>query len=328
MILTVIITTIGKRSDYLKEAIQSVALAVSDPLIRILVINNAASNVERLAVQRISDQFGVDCISTPTFLSMADNWNFGVEQMTTEYGTILHDDDHLSYAFLQKAVEAIQFSKKSWKAMFTVSSVINEAGTVIDSAPRFDKLELLSASTYAREITGACVYRCPGMIFRKSIYQQLNGFRNHLKIHLDYDFFIRLSALDGDVCIMNDESVHYRIHQGNETTSSYKVLVEDAEKMCASCLSEDYEFLDSTNRNRLINWAFPNGFKLLRKCWLREIPFPKNLIWNGAKYLPRSERIQLFMIRVDTFGIVKWTALTIKKLLSCNRKMKSGGLKA
>lgn len=216
-----------KRTDFFRETLQS-ALAQTTPANKILVVNDGSpesADEFRSIIGRDRDR--VEYIDCRENLGHAGNYTRCVELASTNWVSVLHDDDVLYPNAVELLIKARQsvpdrgFYCGLQDVIDENSNLQSSHGTLADGTiyvldPRKIALDGLICGT-----SGSLINRCD---FRK-----IGGFNQNLTVGEEWDLWVRLALLSGGVCIQK-ETVKYRQYfmDGRQTTKNWlngKMLV-------------------------------------------------------------------------------------------------------
>jgi LmbE family N-acetylglucosaminyl deacetylase/glycosyltransferase involved in cell wall biosynthesis len=215
MKISVVIPTYNG-ATYVEEAIQSV-LAQTRPADEV-IISDDNSKDETLAIcNKYADKLKI--FQNPNGPSgFVNGWNHAIAHATSEYITILHQDDLLDPTFLEEMEKAIKLHPNV-KHFFAPCRYIdgegnfkrNSEGNLSGGICRYTGQEY--ANAYERVKNH--IHRCPGVVTHRDIFKvcQYRECAGHIA---DDDFFLRVGNYTDVVGVLKPLA-SYREHEGSET---------------------------------------------------------------------------------------------------------------
>lgn len=216
-----VIVTVFRRTDFLRQALQSALDQTYDDL-EIIVTDDSCS----VAIRSIAASFGSDKIryrtQTPT-LGVALNLRAAVEEARGEYIAVLNDDDVWEPDFLEKLVPPLEADRQRVLA-FSDHWLVDVAGEIMvartDSNSRtFGRADLagghvvdLPALVIDRNgvpLAMAAVFRADAIDWRRVVHEVGGAY--------DYWISFLLAASGGKAWYVAERLTRYRIHAAMET---------------------------------------------------------------------------------------------------------------
>jgi glycosyltransferase involved in cell wall biosynthesis len=209
-------------------------------------------------------------------------WNNAIKCSSSDYISVLHQDDLLANDFLLIAENVLKIDT-SVMHFFTLCSYIDKSGNEIKdfsyskSFEGKDKFVIYDGNDYMeayQRYYGKAnhIHRCPGVVTHRSIFFDLNCWYNPLAGHIaDDDFFYRVGFLTRVKGFLQPMAF-YRIHQDSETSSI-------GDLMLVIRLSNDYLF-------QLKQWASNNSVDSEQKEYFKKnfLKYTKRLIGYSLKH--------------------------------------------
>jgi glycosyltransferase involved in cell wall biosynthesis/GT2 family glycosyltransferase len=201
---------------FLVDALQSVL--AQDPgadVMQIAIIDDG-SRRSRAAdlVQSIAPAGRVEIHEHDENIGLAGNWNRAVALARGEFVHILHQDDIVEPGFYQRLLAGLDSSPRVGMA-FCRHGYIDEQGRVERISHR-ERWHAGVLSGWLPRIAQSQRIQCPAAIVRRSVYEQLGGFRSELRYALDWEMWVRIAARY-DVWFEPTVCAHYRRHSTTES---------------------------------------------------------------------------------------------------------------
>jgi len=191
-----------------QQAIESV-LAQTCLDFELIVINDASVDSTASIIDRYRDNPQVRICHNPQNLGVTGNWNKGVELCRGRYVARLDADDFYAPDYLEEIAAMFEHPANP-EMVFT--------GVQLEFANGQNRFELpyrdnwvKSGGAFLPEVVRYCPIRAPSMCVKKSCYQKLGGVRDDLKIHHDWEFWVRLVANCQSVGYIARPLTHYRV---------------------------------------------------------------------------------------------------------------------
>lgn len=151
-----------------------------------------------------------------------DAWNRAIERASSDFVTILHQDDLLHPEYLANIEKAI-VRFPAVKHFYAACNYIDTDGNIIKSPPEPHSLEpiLYRGREYAHNylmgvMSNQHVHRCPGVTTSRELLLNQCTYRKEAGHIADDDFFLRVGAFT-DVVGISQPLASYRHHSGSET---------------------------------------------------------------------------------------------------------------
>lgn len=155
------------------------------------------------------------------FVGQAENWNRALEQATNEYVILLHSDDILLPAFLEKAVPVLDKNKDVGLLHCSVQH-IDETGEIIGSQQLFKDNFVDREENHLRKfLLEGCVINPVGVLARRRVYEEVGNFTDKIVWGVDPHMWTRI-ALKFPVAYLAEPLAQYRIHSNSGTSGVMK----------------------------------------------------------------------------------------------------------
>jgi glycosyltransferase involved in cell wall biosynthesis len=180
---------------------------------QIEVVDDCSPSEEVAAlVRRIAgDRVGFH--RSPLNRGLAGAWNYCVERSRGQWVHILHQDDYILPGFYQRLALAAE-SHPQISLLATRSFFVDSASVIMAVTRRLPQMEHGSQAVdgffYGTPI------QCPGIVVKKSFYEEHGGFRTDLNFTLDCEMWARVVGLAGGL-VAPEVLACYRTAPGNET---------------------------------------------------------------------------------------------------------------
>lgn len=216
-------------ADYLARALPEVVaqLAGRDD-VEILVVDDASSDDPARVVDRIGGQH-VQYRPNPRHLGAIGTFNRCLELASGQLVHLLHGDDAVLPGFyvameqaladpaVVAAVCRVEDVDAQDRPTYTTRSY--RAGTGVWT----DALEAFALSNRVR---------APGIVVRRSAYEQVGGYRTDLPHAADWEMWVRLAA-HGPVVFVDRVLARYRRHDGSDTSTRVRTGANVRERVAA-----------------------------------------------------------------------------------------------
>jgi glycosyltransferase involved in cell wall biosynthesis len=306
MKISVVIPTYNG-ATYVEEAIQSV-LAQTRPADEV-IISDDNSKDETLAIcNKYADKLKI--FQNPNGPSgFVNGWNHAIAHATSEYITILHQDDLLAPTFLEEMEKAIKLHPDV-KHFFAPCRYIdgegnfkrNSEGNLSGGICRYTGQEY--ANAYERVKNH--IHRCPGAVTHRDIFKvcQYRECAGHIA---DDDFFLRVGNYTDVVGVLKPLA-SYREHEGSET--GHLPLLKLTER-----LLRDYHFqLGHVTENPLLSAEIIEIFKRREAENIHQLLIYGLKAASGRYVLSALKYWWLFGKR-ENFGNIKYDLQSLRKCI-------------
>jgi len=261
--------------QYIREALQSVALCTDTPLYEIIIINDGSTDEATIHVLQELESEGYNIIHQPN-LGLATARNNAIKEAKGRYILPLDSDNRIRPDY------------------------INESIKVLDSCP--DVAVVYGDVQYFGEKNGSCVvgpynlqklmldnYIDACAVFRKSVWEKLNGYDTHMPImgYEDWDLWLRF-ALDGQhFYYVNKVFFDYRVLASSMSNSNDRT----APLALSGYMDEKYkDYIGKKYVEEMLIKNLKENKTLIFKLYLRAF-FPGIINYLIRKKKISSERI-------------------------------------
>jgi GT2 family glycosyltransferase len=238
----IVIPTLGRRQDYLRLCVESIRAAGH---VHLCIVAPEESGLRSLVAEGVVDQFVVDPGN-----GLADAINRGIKSMPEKikFANWLGDDDLLEPGSIELTRSYLE-EEKSSVMVFGRCSYIDSSGKLI--------FENRSGQwAVALMHFGPQMVSQPGALFRRGVFEELNGLDVNYKWAFDLEFFLRLSKI-GKLSYVPFRVSSFRWHSGSLSVGGRRGSVEEASSIRK-------KFLPAPLRKISEIWEAPIRFLILR----------------------------------------------------------------
>lgn len=212
-----VITRTKDRNLLLRRALTSVREQSYKDYVHIIV-NDGGDPKEVDALVRAYGSSATKCIHNKDSEGLTHALNQGIKSVNSQYIAILDDDDSWHHDFLQQTVDYLD-RQKAPGVMTIIDRVIEEI---------YDKEVIFkSKNRWLPGVTEISLYKqcldqylaTVGFVYRRSVYDELEGYDEDLEVAEDWDFGIRF-LLKYDINILQTEEALAYYHHRPEAKGS------------------------------------------------------------------------------------------------------------
>ncbi len=197
-----------------------------------------------------------------------NGWNNSIAHASSDFISLLHQDDILDPTFLEEAEKALN-EHPHVKHLFSVCKYIDGKNRIIGTSYQNNtpnNVIFYSGKEYMesfRDIGNPHIHRCPGVITHKSIFERCK-YRSEAGHIADNDFFFRVGQFTDVIGLLSPLS-SYRIHELSETGHlKNKILVKR--------LLKDYHFqMKHLSENIFADKPHYNYFRKNKNKYLKNL---------------------------------------------------------
>ena len=210
-------------SQYLKECIESCVnqLTVKRGISQVCLYTSTPNR----HIKELCDFFDIP-VYTSEGGGIGKDWNNSLSFITTDYGTIAHQDDIYLPSYGETIVETFK-EKNDSNIVFTDYSEIDSEGNkrkrnlnLHIKTFGLHLLSLLSFKNYQRRIYAFGNFiSCPAVSYNMNRLSDFK-FDETLKMTLDWDAWERIMKMDGRIKYIPEKLMFHRIHNESETTNN------------------------------------------------------------------------------------------------------------
>lgn len=208
--VTAVLPTIG-RLKYLDTAIKSI-LNQNKEFDEIVVFDNSKEqNLKEISI--FKDNSSITFIKSGDQLIAIDSWNTAVRCAKNEYVTIIGDDDVLLPNYCENIHKILEKSEVGILKAIHIDENEKEKGNLI-----YPKETILTDSEFRKaRFENRISLFVPGIVFKKELFLQSEGFKNTYIDGLAYSdelLLTQMSFLAKKIAISDEICWKYRIHSG------------------------------------------------------------------------------------------------------------------
>jgi GT2 family glycosyltransferase len=211
----VVLPTLGKRNDLLRQTLKSIAS--QKPITLDIVMIFPLKNQE---TKKLAKEYGAIMVDDPGGMSKAVNAGIAMAKPWHEYITWIGDDDYLKPGSLKTTAAALDSDNKAVVA-FGYCEYINEDGKHIFTS---------RAGRFAPWVMrwGPNLVPMPGLLLRKSALEFAGIFDPKNKYSMDLDMLLRLRK-QGKFINTRKVLAAFRWHANSQTVSNRDVVIKETE---------------------------------------------------------------------------------------------------
>ena len=255
MTISIVIPTYNGEK-YVEQAIKS-ALAQTKPAAEIIVSDDNSTDRTLDICKSYSDKIKIFTNSKGPS-AIVNGWNTAISHATSDFITILHQDDLLDPTFLEEINRAYH-AHPDVKHFFTPCRYIDENGDIIEK--KHDNCSGIIYRYTGQEYANAYIlssphiHRCPGVITHRDIFKKC-CYRVEAGHIADDDFFMRV-GMHTDIVGVLKPLAFYREHRNSETGHLSEIAINKR------LLSDHYFQITNADKNSLFSDKIDCHF---RKC--------------------------------------------------------------
>jgi hypothetical protein len=221
---------IRNRVKYAREAAMAIKSARDRasglfPL-RVVIVDHASNPEAASEALRLAHECGFEHRRYEESLRLFPHWNRVIQSAETEWIHVHHDDDMIDPDFFTEFHRLVsEFPEAS---MFTCPFVIMDADSRMTGATHwnFDRGIVTAPQQFLRT---RCQFACSAFVFKRSLYDALNGYDETLDYSGDWKFYWE-ALKAGKMAASDRPLMRYRSHEGSITEisgGSFLSVMED-----------------------------------------------------------------------------------------------------
>lgn len=215
--ILVVLPTLGKRLDYLRQTLESIRAQA--PVATDVVMVFPLSNKE---TAKLANEYGAIAVDDPGGISAAVNAGIAQAKPHHRYISWIGDDDLLAPESLQAAMAALDQHPDAVVA-FGYCDYIDAEGRKIFTSRAGNLAPWLAT-------WGPDLIPCPGALFRLSALRKVGKFDETRKYAMDLDMFLRLRKM-GKFINTKRTLASFRWHPTSTTVANRKHSLDEAEQV-------------------------------------------------------------------------------------------------
>jgi glycosyltransferase involved in cell wall biosynthesis len=237
-------------AEYLIQTLRSVLSQDPGPEhMQIEVVDDCSTNDDP---QKIVSEYGKGRVSFHRRASnggVTSNFNTCVQRSVGHLVHILHGDDYVLDSFYKK-LESEFDGNKSASMIASRSFFIDEHNIIMGVTKYIPRLN--DVSNNPSEFFYECPIQCPGVVVRRTFYENFGGFDHSLVHSADWEMWTRAFGFSGGI-VLSDVLSCYRQTCGNDSGR----LMKTAENL------RDYERLALIYKARYPEYDLTKGMKII-----------------------------------------------------------------
>ena len=210
MNVSVIIPSIGKRPEYIIEAIESVIAQTVSPA-EIIIIMTGESQHE----VNVSSDFPIVTIRSSQILPVSEARNFGALNSSHDILAFLDDDDKWDPNYLNKMTQTLLIESFDCVLGRVCKETLEGLVPLKLNATVPSMNELFH---YNPGITGSSI------LIKKDVFFKIGGFNTKLTVSQDKALIIELLKSNISIGWVNEAIVIHRIHHGERLTNGFSLI--------------------------------------------------------------------------------------------------------
>jgi glycosyltransferase involved in cell wall biosynthesis len=203
---------------YLEESLNSV-LGQDFTAYELIVVDDCSTDDSVAVIARCKDQ-RLRTYCNEQRLGLVGNWNRCLELSRGRYVTLFHQDDVMQPHNLKHKVELLERHLKVGMVYSDVKIIGADGRVQTDHWPKSITPNSDTVASvrdfFVKLISGYNLMCCSSVVCRKECFAQLGTFDPRLSFTADWEMWLRI-ALHFDVAYLQEQLVHYRLHDSNET---------------------------------------------------------------------------------------------------------------
>ncbi|GEM_PF-655813 len=206
-------------AEFLTQAIDSV-LAQTYKNYELIIIDDGSSDntPEILAAYQNLPQ--IRLYRHARNVGMAANWNIGLQLCQGEFIAKLDSDDYYEPTYLETAMAFFQ-KNQAVGLVFSGVNLVYPDGRY-EPEMRFLYSWVRERDSFLASLLRLCIIRSPSVCVRRACYEQVGGFNEQMKIHADWEMWVRLAA-NYPVGFINQLLANYRTNHVTNCTAQAAV---------------------------------------------------------------------------------------------------------
>lgn len=212
-----------KESPYLEECINSI---INQRIKSNIIITTSTPNEY---IKSLAEKYSLNLYINEGESGIGQDWNFGITKVSTDYFTIIHQDDVYKPNYLEEIVKRIEKNKDFVIAFTDYREIKNGKEIELTKNLKIKKillfpLKISGKSKFAKRCAlafGSAIC-CPSVTINKKITGE-NPYKTEFKCDLDWDTWDKMSKYKERFLYISKELMQHRIHEESETTN----LIQD-----------------------------------------------------------------------------------------------------
>lgn len=208
-----------KESKYLEDCIKSV---LAQNVKSNVIISTSTPNVH---IKTLAEKYDLPIFINEGKAGIGQDWNFGINNIKTDYVTIAHQDDIYNPDYLEEIVKKLERGIDFVIAFTDYREIKNSDKIDLTTNLKIKKMLLLPLKIFSkskiikrRALSMGCSICCPSVTINTKITGK-NPYKTNLKCDLDWDTWYEMTKYKGRFLYINKELMLHRIHEESETSN-------------------------------------------------------------------------------------------------------------
>ncbi len=222
--VTVLTSVYNDDPRWLKQSIESILAQSYTDFQYLIVLNNPGAHDLRELIRSYARQDPrIRMLDNPKHLSLAASLNAALSEVQGQFIARMDADDISDSRRLAEQVRFLD-SNEDISLVGSNVTVIDEDDQVIGALRRPHSCR--NIARYHRMAIGSCVLH-PTWFARRTLFEELSGYREAVTLAEDYDFLLRGAARGHRYANLRDNLLKYRIRQGL-SIENFRLQMEQA----------------------------------------------------------------------------------------------------
>lgn len=204
---------------YLKQTIESV-LQQTYQNFELIIINDGSTDDTPNIVDQYRHHPKVTVHHNPCNMGMAPTWNIGIQLSRGEFIAKLDADDFYEPVFLETVMN-FYAQYPTVGLVFTGLSLVYPDGRC-EPEVRYLRSWVRERAAFLEKLLRLCMIRSPTVCVRRECYDNLGGFTDAMKLHADWEMWVRIAA-NYPVGYIAQRLSNYRMSYGTNVTAQATV---------------------------------------------------------------------------------------------------------
>jgi glycosyltransferase involved in cell wall biosynthesis len=278
-----------KRPDFLKEALFSISEQTTSVDYEVVICDDGHLSETRDLAKKFTKGNCRYILNSPS-LGAVQNWNKCIQESRGTWVMVLHEDDALYPWYIESVIAYLNDSSVA----VSTQTVQGEKLLSIDKKVQKAKVWIYHPLYFLK----SAMTPFPGVLIRRSVANELGGFKEAWGPLADYEFWYRLSCA-GTISSVRIPAAFYRVSKGQWTDASWPRMLREIHLLRLQIAKEQLK-----NHPKLGKWiarffsyrtalAYKKRFSeqptsLVRTLKFKRISFsslPSGWIWQLVKSL-------------------------------------------
>ena len=266
---SVMIPVFNCQAGYLRETLQSVL--AQDPgkaEMQIEVVDNRSTDGDVEALVHEIGAGRIDFHRQPRNVGMAGNFNSCIRRARGHWVHILHGDDTVRPGFYARARQGVERYSEAGAAFCRQTFIDRDSREMYQSEIEAEMPGVLGDDFVSRLQLNSRI-QFPSIVVRRSIYEEVGGFRPTLQVYLDWDMWKRV-ALRTPIFYSPESLACFRLHDGADSSRLVQMaedVVEARRSIDISCAVDVPPEQASSIRRMARQAAAVRAIRLARQMW-------------------------------------------------------------